>query len=294
MSSKTPPKKVRVSLHTRFVAIVSIALPLFILSWIGILEAMRTGLEKQVREDVTFTLVLSREMGGKAIEKLTKSLEKEDCIKSVRYISPDDAAKELTEELGENPVKLLGYNPFYPSLEFNLNAQYTHRDSLPKVDSLIRSLNGVDNFTYRGEQLDNLDIGVKRISMILLGVIILMLLIAIVQINNTTHLAIYSRRFLIRSMTLLGARYSLICRPFLRYSIFNGLWGGLLANLLLAASLWGIYYYTGNVIVRHLTTPSLLLIGIGLPLLGMLLSLITALFSTRRYIRMDGSRIVLS
>lgn len=294
MKSSTPTKKRRVFLHTRIVAIISIVLPLFVLGWIGVLELMQRSLQKNMREELTFTLILNKEMSESSIDKLTDSLKNEPSVKDVRYISPAAAAEELKSELGEDPVQVLGYNPLLPSIEVNLKSSYATSDSLPKVDSLIRSYHGVDNFSYKGEIISGLDNGIKRISQVLLIVMALMLLIAIIQISNTTHLAIYSKRFLIRSMTLLGAKYGLICRPFITYSVFNGLWGGILADIFVAGSLVGAQYYLSFDMMSYLSIMNLIILAVSLPVLGMLLSLITSSISTRRYIRMDGSKIVLS
>ncbi len=294
MKNKRPPKRIKVSLHTRFVAIVSIALPLFILGWVAILEVMQYRLKKQVSEDLTFSLIVNKDLPSIEIEALRLNLLKKKPIKDVKLISADQAAKELEKELGEDPIKVLGYNPLNPTLEINLNAAYIHRDSLPKVDSLVRSLKGVDNFSYRNDILEGFDKGVRKVSSILLAVTALMLIIAVIQINNTSHLAIYARRFLIRSMTLLGAKHSQITAPFIKYSIFNGLWGGLIAVLMCAASGTLIYYYVDASFITYITTIEAAVIAGGLIILGMLLSMITAHFSTRRYIRMDGNRMILS
>lgn len=293
MGNKRKSKKVRVSLRTRTVAVVSIALPLVLLAWMVLLQVMQEGLRRQVQEDFTFTLLLEKDIPQSKVDALMGRLTRVPAVKEVFYISADSAAREVSEELQEDPVKVLGYNPFYPSLELNLHAQYANPDSLPKIDSLIRTMGGVDNFSYRSDLIGVLDSLIGRISLGLLVAVILMLLIAIIQMSNTTHLMIYARRFLIRSMTLLGAPYGLICRPILRTTVLNGLWGGIFADLLVAISVWAGYNYASLTIMHFLQWPYLLFIGIGLPLLGMLLSLITALIATRRYIRMDGSRIML-
>ncbi len=286
-------KRIRVSLRTRTVAVVSIALPLVLLGWICLVKIMQEGIKKQVQEDFTFTLMLEKDATDASINLLTSKLKKQPAIKDVRYISPSEAAEEVGKELNENPVEVLGYNPFYPSIELNLHARYANRDSLPKVDSLIRTLGGVSNFEFRGDVLDEVDAVIEKLSLVLYIGIVLMLVIAIIQMSNTTHLLIYARRFLIRSMTLLGAPYRQICKPILQTTVLNGLWGGILADVLVAGSLWLAASYMSDAVLRYAPTPYLIGIAILLPLLGILLSLITGLLATRRYIRMDGSRIIL-
>lgn len=286
-------KRRKYSFHTRFIAIISIALPLFLLGWVGIIESIQKEMEREMREGLTFTINLDKEMEGEKAVALSQKLAQHRYIKEVRYISPEEAAKELEAELGENPEVVLGHNPLLPSIELHLNADYTHPDSLPLVDAYIESINGVDQLSYRSDMFGIVDKRMSRIAYALLFLIALLLLMAVVQINNTTHLMIYTKRFLIRSMTLVGAKFSLICRPFLLYSIMNGLWGGCIAVALLFASLWGADRYMQQA-MDHLSNIHCFIVVAALPLLGMLLSLITALFATRRYIRMDGGRMVLS
>lgn len=293
MANKRKQKRIKISLRTRTVAVVSIALPLLLLGWMAVLQVVQQGLQRQVHEEFTFTLLLEKDMAENRIDQLAGRLAKHPAVKEVVYISPDDAAQSIKEELKEDPVQVLGYNPFYPSLELKLHAAYANRDSLPKIDTFIQSLGGVDNFSYRSDLIDEVDAVLERLSLFLLVGVVLMLVIAFMQLSNTTHLLIYSRRFLIRSMTLLGAPFRLISRPIVRTTVYNGFLGGLLADVLVAFSLWLADKYLGDTLLAMLQWHHLAVIGIALPLLGIFLSLFTALAATRRYIRMDGSRIVL-
>lgn len=293
MKNKRESKRIRVSLRTRTVAVLSVTLPLVLLGWMLILQIMQEGLRKKVQEDFTFTLILNKETSPTEVDRLVGRLSLTPAVKSVDYISPEMAAEEIREEINEDPLVVLGYNPFYPSLELHLHAEYANRDSLPKIDSLVKNLGGVENFSYRGDLLDDVGHVIGRIAWILLVAVLLMLIVAIIQMSNATHLLIYARRFLIRSMTLLGAPYGQIAAPIVRSTVLNGFWGGFFADVLLAISLWLSHEYLSQMVVRSLELPHLVVIGLGLPLLGMLLSLLTALIATRRYIRMDGTRILL-
>ena len=128
------PKKRKYSFHTRFIAIISIAIPLFILGWVGVLESIQKGMEREMREGLTFTINLDKEMEGEKAEALSQELAQHRYIKEVRYISPAEAAKELEEELGENPELVLGHNPLLPSIELHLKAEYTDPDSLHSIN----------------------------------------------------------------------------------------------------------------------------------------------------------------
>lgn len=278
----------------RFIAIASIAIPLFILGWIGIIELLQIGLERELRENLTVSINLSKEMKSEDGAFLAQRLTNHPYIKEARYISPDEALKELQEELGEDPKQVLGYNPLVPSIELHLNAEYAYADSLPRVDAYIASLDGVDQLSYRSEMFGIVDKRMSRVSLAMAIFSILLLIMAIIQINNTTHIMIYTKRFLIRSMTLLGASFSLIRKPFLWYSVANGIWASLLANLLIFGSLWAYEVNSSSSILPYLSMQYLIIDAVAVLLVGILISLITAFFATRRYIRMDGSRMVLS
>ena len=127
MGNKRKSKKVKVSLRTRTVAVVSISLPLVLLAWMFVLQIMQEGFRRQVQEDFTFTLILDKDISQPKVNALVGRLTQEPAIKNVTYISADSAAREVSEELQEDPLKVLGYNPFYPSLELNLHAQYATR-----------------------------------------------------------------------------------------------------------------------------------------------------------------------
>lgn len=287
------PKKKK-AFHTRFIAIISIALPLFTLAWIGIVEAFQRGVDQESRENLTFSITLNKELTDDEGREFLESLKQYPFLKDVRYISPEQSAKELEEELGENPEKVLGYNPLLPLVELHLRSEYTHADSLPKIDAIVTQLKGVEKFTYRSDMFDIVYDRMQKSSYILWALSVLLLIMAIIQINNTTHLMIYSKRFLIRSMTLLGADRGFVCRPFIIYSMGNGFWGGFLSVILFAASVAGLNYYLHLPVFKYISFVELGIIAGIMIVLGVLLSTVFSFFSTYHYIRMDRGRITLS
>lgn len=286
-------RKHRLSLNTRVIAIISIALPLLILGWVVVIKLAQLQLDKQVREEVTFTLLLQADTTPEEAQALLQNISKEPFVKEAKYISPEMAAIELEKEMGENPQNVLGYNPLQPSIEVHLKAQYTSPEKLPAIDKQIRTWRGVDNLTYRGDMLEVVDMRLRQFSQILLILSGLLLLIAIIQVNNTTHLLIYTRRFLIRTMTLLGAKKMFISRPFIGYSVLNGFWGGLLATCLVGFSIWFLQHAQGPDLLQFLPHSHLMLLAVSLPAIGMILSAITAFFSTAKYIRMESGKLIL-
>ena len=295
MSHHTPrPRRRSLLPSSRIIAIVCIALPLFLLGSIALLEVGKYHLEQSVREEMTFTVLLDPETTAQDSIELMQQVRQAPYIKDVTYITPDEAARQLEEEIGEDPVAVLGFNPLQPSLEVHLKSQYAVADSMAQIESDFASWGNVQMMSYRGDMLQMIDENMQHLSTILLIVSLILLIIAIIQVNSMTHIMIYSRRFLIRSMTLLGAKPSLIRKPFTTYSIFNGLWGGLLATCMIAGTLFYMIQRNPLLLQSYLSYSEVAIILGGIICLGILLSWITASISTSRYIRMDGGRIVMA
>ena len=295
MSHHTPrPRRRSLLPSSRIIAIVCIALPLFLLGSIALLEVGKCHLEHSVREEMTFTVLLDPKTTDQDSIRLMRQVSQAPYVKDVTYITPAEAARQLEEEIGEDPVAVLGFNPLQPSLEVHLKSQYAVADSMAQIEQDFASWGNVQTMSYRGDMLQMIDENMQHLSMILLIVSLILLIIAIIQVNSMTHIMIYSRRFLIRSMTLLGAKPSLIRKPFTTYSIFNGLWGGLLAVCMILGTLGYMTQRNPLLIESYLSYSEVAIILGGIICLGILLSWITASISTSRYIRMDGGRIVMA
>ena len=295
MSHHTPrPRRRSLLPSSRIIAIVCIALPLFLLGSIALLEVGKSHLEQSVREEMTFTVLLDPETTAQDSIRLMQQVSRAPYVKDVTYITPAEAARQLEEEIGEDPVAVLGFNPLQPSLEVHLKSQYAVADSMAQIERDFASWGNVQTMSYRGDMLQMIDENMQHLSTILLIVSLILLIIAIIQVNSMTHIMIYSRRFLIRSMTLLGAKPSLIRKPFTTYSIFNGLWGGLLATFMILGTLCYMMQRNPLLLESYLSYTEVAIILGGIICLGILLSWITASISTSRYIRMDGGRIVMA
>lgn len=295
MSHHTPrPRRRSLLPSSRIIAIVCIALPLFLLGSIALLEVGKCHLEQSVREEMTFTVLLDPKTTAQDSIRLMQQVSQAPYVKDVTYITPAEAARQLEEEIGEDPVAVLGFNPLQPSLEVHLKSLYAVADSMAQIERDFASWGNVQTMSYRGDMLQMIDENMQHLSMILLIVSLILLIIAIIQVNSMTHIMIYSRRFLIRSMTLLGAKPSLIRKPFTTYSIFNGLWGGLLAVCIILGTLGYMTQRNPLLIESYLSYSEVAIILGGIICLGILLSWITASISTSRYIRMDGGRIVMA
>lgn len=295
MSHHTPrPRRRSLLPSSRIIAIVCIALPLFLLGSIALLEVGKCHLEQSVREEMTFTVLLDPETTAQDSIRLMQQVSQAPYVKDVTYITSAEAARQLEEEIGEDPVAVLGFNPLQPSLEVHLKSHYAVPDSMAQIEQDFASWGNVQMMSYRGDMLHMIDENMQHLSTILLIVSLILLIIAIIQVNSMTHIMIYSRRFLIRSMTLLGAKPSLIRKPFTTYSIFNGLWGGLLAVCMILGTLCYMTQRNPLLLKSYLSYSEVAIILGGIICLGILLSWITASISTSKYIRMDGGRIVMA
>lgn len=219
--------------------IVSITLVLFMLGLLGLILLNSKKLGDHVRENIGFSIIMNSEVKEARIMELKKNLDASDFVKYTEYITPEEAAKELQKELGEDFIGFLGYNPLLPSIDLRLNAQYANVDSLKVIEAKLLQNSDIKEVYYQESLVEMINANVRRISIFILVFSFLLLIIAIALINNTIRLSVYSKRFLIRSMQLVGATKSFIRTPF----ILTGILHGLLAALFASSALVGILYF---------------------------------------------------
>ena len=229
---------------------------------------------------------------GKETEtkKMQKSLDALPFIKSTEYISKEQAAKELEEELGENPEIFLGFNPLQASIEVKLHSEYANPDSLQVIEKKIRNYTSVSELLYRKDMMEIVHNNMKRLGLILLTLAAVLMIISFVLISNTIRLLIYSKRFLIHTMKLVGATSGFIRRPFVKYNIVSGIFASILAILMLTGAL----YYLQNELkgfIQILDMQTLLLVYVAVFALGIVLSVIATIFAVNKYLRMGVDKL---
>ncbi len=195
-------------------------------------------ISRHVRENIAVSVFIKEGVTEAQVSRLQKQLDASDWVKSTKYISADEAAKIMQEELGEDFISFLGVNPLLPSIEVNPKAEYAHSDSLAKVSKKLTSLEEVKEIHYQKSLVDAVNENVKQISIGLLVLSGVLLFISLALINNTIRLSVFSRRFLIRSMMLVGASWWFIQKPFIYRGILQGLISAFLANVLLGLVLY--------------------------------------------------------
>ena len=276
--------------NSRLKSVISISLVLFLLGLILLIGMLGNKLSVYVKENLSFSIVLKDNQKETEIKKMQKSLDALPFIKSTEYISKEQAAKELEEELGENPETFLGFNPLQASIEVKLHSEYANPDSLQVIEKKIRNYTSVSELLYRKDMMEMVHNNMKRLGLILLTLAAVLMIISFVLISNTIRLLIYSKRFLIHTMKLVGATSGFIRRPFVKYNIVSGIFASILAILMLTGAL----YYLQNELkgfIQILDMQTLLLVYVAVFALGIVLSVIATIFAVNKYLRMGVDKL---
>ena len=263
--------------------IVSVSLVLFLLGLLGLLLINAKEFSDYFRESLSFSVMLDDDSKEADIRMLQKDLDAKPFVKSTEYISKNAAAVKMTEELGEDFIAFLGDNPLPPSIDVYLYAEYTEADSVAKIEKYISEYSFVKEIYYQESLLFLINENVRKISFFLLIISSFLFLIVITIINNTIRLSIYSKRFLIRTMQLIGATRSFIRKPFIVQSVLHGLISALVAMCLLM----GLLYLIEKEFFLLFTFKSvnlLVFLGVALIISGILINTISTFFSVNRYL----------
>lgn len=271
--------------NSRLTSVISIALVLFLLGLILLMGLLGNKLSVYVKENISFSVVLKDNQKEADIKRIQKNLGELPYIKSTEYISKEQAAKELEEELGENPETFLGFNPLQASIEVKLHSDYANPDSLKMIEKKIKTYTSVSDLLYRKDMMEMVHSNMKRMSVVLLTLAAMLMAISFVLISNTIRLLIYSKRFLIHTMKLVGATPGFIRKPFVQYNVVSGIFASILAILMLTGAL----YYVQNELkgfIQILDVQTLLFVYAAVLILGILLSIVATIFAVNKYLRM--------
>ncbi|WP_439182188.1 cell division protein FtsX [Carboxylicivirga taeanensis] len=264
---------------------ISIALVLFLLGIIGLLLLNAQRLSSYVKENIGFTILIKDNAREAEVKRLEKLLSTSPFIKQTEYVDKDQSAEDLKNELGEDFVEFLGYNPLLSSIDVKLFAEYANPDSLVKVEHVILEFPQVKEVIYQKNIIHLVHQNVRRIALVLSGFSLLLLLIAVALINNTIRLSVYSKRFIIRTMQLVGATKSFIRRPILWGSILHGFVGAVLAIALLALLIYFSSQELAGVVGFNNMDLILILFGIVIAL-GIFITLISTFFAVNKYLNL--------
>lgn len=254
-------------------SLVSITLVLFLLGVFAIFLIHARKLSNHIKENIGFEIVMNSNVKEANILRLQKELDAMPAVKSTEYITKEEAISRLSEDLGEDFLKWLGNetNPLLPSIDVRFHADYANNDSIALLEAQLLENTDVKEVYYQKSLVDLINQNVSKIATVLMVVSLVLLVIAIALIRNTIRLSIYSKRFLVRSMQLVGATESFIRRPFLRSGVSQGFFGGLLADIFLILILYGASKRFPDLVLIQ-DDVALIAVFVGIVLLGVILA----------------------
>ena len=267
---------------------ISTTLVLLLLGLVVFFVLTAHNLSVYVKENISFSLLISDDMKESDILKLQKQLKQEDFVKRIEYISKKQALQEQSEAMGTNPQEFLGYNPFTASFEIKLRSEYANSDSIAKIEKRMKQNTNIQEILYQKDLINAVNENLRNISLLLLGLAGVLALISFALINNTIRLTIYSKRFLIHTMKLVGASWGFIRRPFL----WRNFWIGVLAACMADGMLWGAAVWLVSYepeLVQIITPQVMMLVSSIVLVFGVLITWLCALFSINKYLQMKSS-----
>ncbi len=270
--------------------IVSVSLVLFLLSILGLVIINARELSDYFRESLSFSVILDEDVKEADIRMLKKDLDAKEFIKSTEYISKEAAAAKLKEELGEDFLSFLGYNPLSPTIDVYLHAGYANPDSVVIIEKYLLEFPVVNEVYYQESVLHLINENIRKIGLFLGVLSLFLFLIAITIINNTVRLSVYSKRFIIRTMQLVGATRAFVRRPFLVKSVFYGLLAALVALLLLV----GMFYLVEREFFSLFTFENinlLILLMVIIIITGVVINVVSTFFAVNRYLSISEDKL---
>ena len=278
-------KKIRTSGLT---VIISLSLVLFMLGALGLLIINASKLTTHFKENVGFQIYLKDGATSVQSDFLLQELNNAKFSKSVNYISKEQAAEKLRSDLGEDFVSFLGGNPLLNSLEVKLNADYANSDTLMIIEKNILERSFVKEVVYQKTMIDKLNKNTRAVAFFIFIFSSALLVVALALINNTIRLSIYSQRFLIRTMYLVGATRAFISKPF----IFKGFRQGIISGVVSGFLLGGFLFLSSKFIPGLLEMQdenALMILFLGIILTGVVISSFSAFLSVSRYLNLKTS-----
>lgn len=279
-------KKPFSSIH--FSSTFSMSLVLFLVGMVSLLLFVSRDMSKYVKENINLSVILDDQVNTQSVHRLEKYLLSSPFVKSVEFISKEEALKDHIESLGEDPQDFLGYNPLMSSIEVKLNAEYANPDSVTRIESKLKAFQHVNRIAYQKDMVNLVDDNINKLSIVLIAIALVLLIISIALINNTIRLTVYSNRFLINTMKLVGATRWFIRKPYIGRSILNGLLAAFISLILLVGMVYYIQTEFGlkELVIEPLTAISVIVI---VSMVGMIISAVSSYFAVGRFLKMSSN-----
>ena len=275
-----------------FMSMMSIALVLFLLGVFALLMMHAQKLSNHLKENIGFEVVMNSNVKEAKILQLQKELDAMPAVKSTEYITKEEAIRRLSDDLGEDFLQWLDNeeNPLLPSIDVRFNADWANNDSIQVIQTQLLKNTDIKEIYYQKSLVGVINQNVNRIGLALMAASLILLIIAITLIRNTIRLSVYSKRFLVRSMQLVGATPAYIRRPFIRSGVLQGFFGALIADALLALLIYGLDQRLPELTLVQ-DYKIIISIFVGIIGLGILLGGLSTRLALRKYLHADVDRL---
>ena len=267
---------------------ISTTLVLLLLGIMGLLFIGGQSASERIKESFKMTLVIDKEANEEAIAKLQKFVNDKEYVQESKYISKEQALIEETESLGYNPLELLGYNPYEAQIEVTLKNDYTNTDKMAEIEKDLKKNKLISEVIYHKDNIDKVNENINKIAMMLLLLLLLLTVISWSLIGNLVRLSIYSKRFILHTMKLVGATWGFIRKPFLLNNMCIGLVSGIIANTILGTGIYMLQESSPEV-ASLLSMDKLAIVAAAVIMFGVTICTLCAYLSVNRFLRMRNN-----
>lgn len=269
---------------------ISTTMVLILLGLVVLSVLTARNLSNYVKENLTVTVMLGDTVSVNDAHRLCRDLYHRPYSRNIDYISKEQALKEQTAAMGSDPTEFLGMNPFAATLELQLHSEYACRDSLKWIEKELKQNPKVTDVAYQEDLMDMVNKNLQKVNIILLILAGLLTFISYSLISNTVRLGVYSRRFLIHTMKLVGASWGFIRKPFMRDAIAIGIIAAVLACIVLGGAFYALWQYEPN-IMTIVTWELLVITGIAVLLFGIIITALCSYISVNRFLKMTAGEL---
>ncbi|MDD3033043.1 MAG: permease-like cell division protein FtsX [Bacteroidales bacterium] len=225
-------------LHSYLSSIISISLVLLIVGVLGVLAVNASAVSSYFKENIRVSVIFDKGTPDSEAQSFLKIIEKESYVKRAEFVSKERGAEEMSKMLGEDFLEVFDVNPIPLSVDLYLKAEYLESDSLKTITAKLSEMPDVREVAYQESLVKVINQNLEKVGVVLSIVLVLLLFISFVLINNTVRLNVYSKRFTIQTMKLVGAKRSFIRKPFLRQGIYQGMIAGVISSIMLVVALF--------------------------------------------------------
>ena len=269
---------------------ISTAMVLVLLGLVVFSVQTSRNLSQWVKENLTVTVMLSDDVSVNGAKLLCRDLYHRPYSRNIDYISKEQALKEQSEAMGSDPSEFLGVNPFPATLELQLHSDYANRDSLKWIARELQKNPKITDVAYQVDLMDSVNRNLTKVNLVLLALAVLLTFVSFSLINNTVRLSVYSRRFIIHTMKLVGASWGFIRKPFMKQALFVGVIAALIALAVLGGCVYALYYYEPN-IISIITWRELTITAVAVLLFGIIITAACSYISVNKFLRMSAGEL---